>query len=222
METYARSEQSQQIPQGRKIQNGDTRNNPDLPTDRGVDHVHRFQRLLLSYTHTKPIRKYLRFHVQGKTYQFKALPFGLSTAPLEFTVVTKEVKLMTLQKGIRIHQYLDDWLVRARCNQTCLQHTQTLVALCQDLGWLVNMDKSKLEPKKVFDFVGYQFDLKEGKVRLILDRWRTQTTNLPSLATHVPHRAVNNRNQTKWDGPRINRKGDTSPQVAPPPPKLVA
>ena len=28
-------------------------------------------------------RKYLRFHVQGQTYQFKALPFGLSTAPLE-------------------------------------------------------------------------------------------------------------------------------------------
>ena len=26
-------------------------------------------------------RKYLRFHVQGQTYQFKALPFGLSTAP---------------------------------------------------------------------------------------------------------------------------------------------
>ena len=104
METYARSEQSQQIPQGRKIKNGDTRNNPDLPTDRGVDHAHRFQGRLLSYTHTKPIRKYLRFHVQGKTYQFKALPFGLSTVPLEFTVVTKEVKLMTLQKGIRIHQ----------------------------------------------------------------------------------------------------------------------
>ena len=31
-------------------------------------------------------RKYLRFHVQGRTYQFKALPFGLSTAPMEFTV----------------------------------------------------------------------------------------------------------------------------------------
>ena len=62
----------------------------------------------------KQSRKYLRFHVQGKTYQFKALPFGLSTAPLEFTVVTKEVKLMALQKNIRIHQYLDDWLVRAK------------------------------------------------------------------------------------------------------------
>ena len=68
-------------------------------------------------------RKYLRFHVQDQTYQFKALPFGLSTAPLEFTVVTKEVKLMALQQGIRIHQYLDDWLVRANSYQLCLQHT---------------------------------------------------------------------------------------------------
>ena len=48
-------------------------------------------------------RKYLRFHVQGQTYQFKALPFGLATAPLEFTVIAKEVKLMASHKGIRIH-----------------------------------------------------------------------------------------------------------------------
>ena len=109
-------------------------------------------------------RKYLRFHVQGQTYQFKALPFGLSTAPLEFTVVAKEVKLMAIHKGIRIHQYLDDWLVRARSYQACLQHTQILVKICQKLGWLVNLDKSELEPKQIFDFVGYQFDLKTGRV----------------------------------------------------------
>ena len=28
-------------------------------------------------------RKYMRFHIQGQSYQFKALPFGLSTAPTE-------------------------------------------------------------------------------------------------------------------------------------------
>ena len=53
----------------------------------------------------KQFKKYLRFHVQGYTYRFKALPFGLSTAPMEFTVVAKEVKLIALQKGIRIHQF---------------------------------------------------------------------------------------------------------------------
>ena len=117
-------------------------------------------------------RKYLRFHVQGQTYQFKALPFGLSTAPLEFTVVAKEVKLMAIRMGIRIHQYLDDWLVRATSHQVCYQHTQDLVALCQSLGWLVNLDKSELEPKQVFDFVGYQFDLRTGRVRPTPDRWQ--------------------------------------------------
>ena len=76
-------------------------------------------------------RKYLRFHVQGQTFQFKALPFGLSTAPMEFTVIAKEVKLMATQKGIRLHQYLDDWLVRATSHRACLQHTQVLVQLCK-------------------------------------------------------------------------------------------
>ena len=46
-------------------------------------------------------RKYLKFHVKGQTYQFKALPFGLSTAPLEFTVVAKEVKLRAIHRGIK-------------------------------------------------------------------------------------------------------------------------
>ena len=50
----------------------------------------------------------------------------LSTAPLEFTVIPKEVKLVTIHKDLRSHQYLDDWLVRAR-SQACLQHSQELV-----------------------------------------------------------------------------------------------
>ena len=126
-------------------------------------------------------RKYMRFHLQGRSYQFKALPFGLSTAPMEFTVVTKEVKLMTLQKGIRIHQYLDDWLVRASTHDTCLQHTQTLVTLCQELGWLVNREKSELVPQQVFNFVGYQFDQKEGRVRPTEERWQTLTDKIRSI-----------------------------------------
>ena len=65
--------------------------------------------------------------INGRAYQFKALPFGLSTAPLEFTVIPKEVKLMAIHKDLRSHQCLDDWLVRARSHQACLQHTQELV-----------------------------------------------------------------------------------------------
>ena len=64
-------------------------------------------------------RKYLRFFLNSKAYQFTALPFGLATAPLEFTKVVKEVKLMAQSRGIRIHQYLDNWLLRAPCPEIC-------------------------------------------------------------------------------------------------------
>ena len=93
---------------------------------------------------------------------------------------------MALQKGIRMYEYLDDWLVWTSSHQTCLQHTQTLVAFCQDLGWLVNLVKSELQPKQVIDFVGYQFDLKEGKVTPTLDRWKTLKTKIRELLTGPP------------------------------------
>ena len=48
----------------------------------------------------------MHFHTQGQSYQFKAIPFGLSTVPMEFMVVAKEVKLLALQRGIRIQHYL--------------------------------------------------------------------------------------------------------------------
>ena len=50
-------------------------------------------------------RKYLRFYLHNQMYQFTTLPFGLDTAPLEFTKVVKEVKLMAQTRGIRIHQH---------------------------------------------------------------------------------------------------------------------
>ena len=86
-------------------------------------------------------RKYLRFHLHGQTFQFRALPFGLATAPLEFTKVVKEVKLMAQSRGIRIHQYLDDWLLRAPCRETCVNQTQTLMALVSAVGMVSQFAK---------------------------------------------------------------------------------
>ena len=44
--------------------------------------------------------------------------------------------------------------------------------MCPQLGWLVNLEKSELEPKQDFDFVGYQFDLRSDRVQLTQDRWQ--------------------------------------------------
>ena len=140
-------------------------NHQKLPPTRGAGYLYSFRDAYFHIPIQEQSRKYLRFHVHGRTYQFKALPFGLSTAPMEFTVVAREVKLMAIHKDIKIHQFRDDRLVRATSHQVCLQHTQDLANICQELGWLV-----KLEPKQVFHPVGYQFDLMAGRVRSTPDR----------------------------------------------------
>ena len=129
--------------------------------------------MMLNFTSPSVRGLYLRFFLGKKAYQFTALPFGFATAPLEFTKVVKEVKLMAQARGIRIHQYLDDWLVRAPDQGTCRLHTQTLLALCCKLGWVVNMEKSELMPQQVFNFVGYRFDLLSGRILPTQDRWIT-------------------------------------------------
>ena len=73
----------------RVIQDGDPRGNKNLPTGKGVGHIHRLQRRILPYTNSQSVQEVHASSPPGSSYQFKALPFGLSTAPMEFTVVPK-------------------------------------------------------------------------------------------------------------------------------------
>ena len=122
-------------------------------------------------------QKFLRFHHRGVTYQFTSLPFGLATAPLIFTALAKEVKLLALKQHMRIHQYLDDWLLRAPTQQEALSQTDSLLKLVTQLGFIVNYKKSELTPTQRFDFIGYHFMLDLALVKPTQDRWvKLQTT----------------------------------------------
>ena len=77
-----RPEQSESLSQGGEIQNGNTGNHQDVPPTRGVVTSIDFKDAYFHIPIQEQSRKYLRFHVQGLTYKFKDLPFGLSTAPM--------------------------------------------------------------------------------------------------------------------------------------------
>ena len=152
---------------------------------------------------------------------------------------------MAQSRGIRIHQYLDNWLIRAPTKESCHQGTQSLLALCQELGWVVNLEKSELEPKQVFEFVGYQYDLSHGLVKPTQNCWESPEgtvhhgqPNLSSQELHVANRpAYSNRKtgapgetphethpvapQKTLEGPRISRERDSSPKVPSPTPSMV-
>ena len=115
-------------------------------------------------------RKYLRFCHRSQVFQFTSLAFGLATTPQVFTTIVKEVKLMTLTREIRIHQYLDDWLIRAQSQQESQVNIQTVLDLTQSLGWIINQEKSELKPAQVFSFVGYDYHLDSPLVKPTQER----------------------------------------------------
>jgi len=107
----------------------------------------------------KSHRKFLRFVVRDQVYQFRALPFGLASAPWIFTQVMAQVKIMAHLEGIQLYLYFDDWLVQVANFLLGTEQGKFLLSLCEELGLMVNVEKSELLPSQRFDFIGATFDL---------------------------------------------------------------
>ena len=56
---------------------------------------------------------------------------------------------MALSRGLRIHQHLDDWLIRSQSQEEAQVNTQAVVDLTQSLGWIINQKKKKSELKPI-------------------------------------------------------------------------
>ena len=103
-------------------------------------------------------RHLLRFVFRSEVYQFKALCFGLSTAPQVFTRVMAPVSAILHSLGIRMRRYLDDWLVQSSSRASLVRDLQTVLLLCHELGIVVNPQKSNLVPSQIVQYLGVVID----------------------------------------------------------------
>ena len=142
------------------------------------------------------VRKYLRFVVNKKVYQFTCLPFGLATSPREFTKLLRPVVSLLRQQGVKLHVYLDDWLIRADTPEEAQLHSQTIIKVLQFLGWIINYEKSDLRPSQDFQFIGMQFNTRRFtvaplpkmriKVQSVLQHWMAN----PNITARDLHRLL--------------------------------
>ena len=103
-------------------------------------------------------RKYLRFAFQSRVYEFCVLPFGLSLAPRTFSKCMDAILAPLRAQGVRLLNYLDDWLVCAQSKEQLAQHTVMVTDHLQRLGLKVNPDKSRLVPSQQTEFLGLHLD----------------------------------------------------------------
>ena len=115
-------------------------------------------------------RKYLRIVVNGKVFQYRALPFGLSTSPLVFTKMLEPIAVFLHSRGIVLHRYLDDFLIRSQSKLECLRWTTFVLDLLFKLGLGVSLEKSDLIPSQIFKYIGILFLTALGLMRPPDDR----------------------------------------------------
>ena len=99
---------------------------------------------------SRAMQRYLHFKVNGKVYQFTCLPFGLATSPKEFTKLLRPVVSLLLLQGVRLHVYLDDWLIKTLWLTQAKLHANLVIWVLQHLGWIINFDKSDPMPTMGF------------------------------------------------------------------------
>ena len=110
-------------------------------------------------------RRYLRFCHNGTSWQFTVLPFGLSTSPRVFTKILKPVLAYAHLHRVKLHMYLDDWLLNPGTRQEAHEQTSWLRSLCQKLGLVINLEKSDLIPSQVSTYLGIELDTSVGLAR---------------------------------------------------------
>ncbi len=78
--------------------------------------------------------KFLRFAFGGKAYQYRVLPFGLALSPRTFTKCVDAALILLRLQGIRIMNYIDDWLILAQSHQLAVRHRDVVLPNMKNLG----------------------------------------------------------------------------------------
>ena len=148
--------------------------------------------------------QYLRFTFQGKCYQFRCLPFGLSSAPWVFTKTLRPALALLREMGVRLIAYIDDILVLAESKELAVSHVEAVVYLLQCLGFQINQKKSVLEPAQTMEFLGRTVDTVAMELRLPLGKMKKICAESRAMArtdqvsARALARLVGKMNATVW------------------------
>ena len=110
--------------------------------------------------------KYLGFHWtfrDGSTryFLYTVLVFGLSTACYVFTKIMRPLTTHWRLKGFRILFYLDDGFNIAPDQTSCGSSTKIVTECLESAGFVINYEKSELEPKQIGEWLGFEIDTRK-------------------------------------------------------------
>ncbi len=103
-------------------------------------------------------------------------------SPRVFTKVVEGALAPLRKVGIRILNYLDDWLILAQSQEQLCDHRDLVLRHLSQLGLWVNWEKSELSPVQGISFLGVELDLVSMTACLTDERTQSVLNGVPSEA----------------------------------------
>ena len=115
-------------------------------------------------------RKFLAFQWKGKTCQWSVWPFGFGPIPRSFTKLLKAVMAALRKMGQRNSIYFDDLWGSHQDKETAALHATLTVVLLEHTRWVINYEKSILDPVQKIEYMGYILDSAQMELPLPRDK----------------------------------------------------
>ena len=123
------------------------------------------------------------FRFEGALYQFRRMPFGLSSAPRICTLILSVVAYrLSRENFFRLIRYLDDFLFIASSQAEMAQCLPRAQQIFSDFGLVVNTDKTE-GPAQQLSFLGILLDSVNQTLACTPERVKELTSLLASAAS---------------------------------------
>ena len=161
---YIRSEQTESFPQSGEIQNGDTGNHQDVPPTRGVGYLSRFQGRLLPYPYTGIVQEISEISCPGSDIPIQSPAFRSVHSTLGVYCSSKGGETDGHTQGYKDppvpRRLVSESQIPPGLSPTYSRSSEIMprTRLAGEIGKARTGNPSR-------SFVGYQFDLRAGRVR---------------------------------------------------------
>ena len=243
VETDPRPEHLEHLFKHRDVQDGNPRDNKNLPPSRGVGHIHRFQRCILPYTHSQSVQEVHALSPPGSVLPVQSPPLwpfhsshGVhSGGQRSQTHGTSEgYKDPPVPRRLVGENLYPPHLSPAYSNPS---HTLSGIRVAGEQGKVRAGSQTGLQLRRL----PVRPERGQGQTnrRTLAGLDRQDQINNVGPEIHVPHRSTHSNRKTsplrttthethtvalekQLEGPRITGKGDPGPQIPPPPSEVVA
>lgn len=112
----------------------------------------------------------------GKWFVFNVWPFGISSIPLEFTLIMRELEKFFYINGIIAISILDDWLFIFSSKEEAIKAKEFVYSIFSQLGLLINHKKCD-GPNQIIEWNGHKFNSINGTISIhdkIIDKIKSE------------------------------------------------